>query len=118
MGEWALRGERKGCELGQSQRAPWRQGRGGQGFWGRQRIWGTSRKEQGHSLSPQVSDILTPGAPQVPHLPLLLRSSPRRVWNQRDQQDQGHSFQAGHDLGTGGPGRLSASCPCGPEMLG
>lgn len=81
-------------------------------------ILGTSRKEQEHSLSPQVSDILTPAAPQVPHLPLLLHSSPRRVWNQRDQQDQGHSFQAGHDLGTGGPGKLSATCPCGPEMLG
>lgn len=60
------------------------------------------REEQRHSLSAQVSDVLTPAAPLAPHghSPLLLSSSPGRVWNQNDEQDQGHGFQAGHDLGT------------------
>lgn len=80
----------------------------------------TGREEREHSLSPQVSDICPPAAPQGPqgHLPLLLRSSPGRVWNQRDEQNQGHSFQAGHDLGTGGSREFSAMCPCSPEILG
>lgn len=66
----------------------------------------TCREEQGHSLPPQVSDVLPPAAPRAPHghLLLLLSSSPGRVWNQHDKQDQGYSFQAGHDLGTEDPG--------------
>lgn len=88
--------------------APWRRREAGQGCWGRRGFSGMCREEQGHSLSPQVPDILTPAAPQVPHgrLFLLLSSSPRRVWNQRDKQDQGHGFQARHDLGMGGPRKL------------
>lgn len=71
----------------------------------------TRREEQRHSLSPQVTDVLTPAAPWVPRGcdPLLLSSSPGWVWNQHDKQDQGHSFQAGHDLGTGGPRKLRAT---------
>lgn len=72
---------------------------------------GTCKEEQGHSLPPQVSDVLTPAAPRDPHghLLLLLSSSPGRVGNQHDKQDQGHGFQAGHDLGMGGPGVLRAT---------
>lgn len=68
----------------------------------------TRREEQKYSLSPQVSDVCTPAAPQVPHghLPLLLSSSPGRVWNQCNKQDQGYSFQAGQDLGTEGRRKL------------
>ena len=71
----------------------------------------TRREEQRHSLSPQISDVLTPAAPGVPRGcdTLLLSSSPGWVWNQHDKQDQGHSFQAGHDLGTGGPRKLRAT---------
>lgn len=76
----------------------------------------TCREGQGHSLSPQVSDVLTPGAPWAPngHHPLLLSSSPGWVWNQDDKQDQGHGFQAGHDLGTGGPRKLRTTHSCDP----
>ena len=76
----------------------------------------TRREKQKHSLSPQVSDVLTPAAPWVPHGcdPLLLSSSSGWVWNQHDKQDQGHSFQAGHDLGTGGPRKLRATHSCKP----
>lgn len=88
----------------------------------------TCREEQGHSLPPQVSDVLPPAAPRAPrgHLLLLLSSSPGRVWNQHDKQDQGYSFQAGHDLGTEDPGSqghtytpatqeiLHVAEPCGP----
>ena len=79
----------------------------------------TCREEQGHSLSPQVSDVLTPGAPWAPngHHPLLLSSSPGRVWNQDDKQGQGHGFQAGHDLGTGGPGSSGPHTPATQEVL-
>lgn len=76
----------------------------------------TRREEQRYSLSPQVSDVRTPAAPQVPHghLPLLLSGSPGRVWNQCNKQDQGHSFQAGKDLGTEGPRKLRTTDSCNP----
>lgn len=71
----------------------------------------TCREEQGHLLSPKVADVLPPAVPRAPqgHHPLLFRSSPGRVWNQHKKQDQGHGFQAGRDLGTGGPRKLRAA---------
>lgn len=57
-------------------------------------------KSQEHLLSPQISDILTPAAPRSPHsrFSLFLSCSSGYVWNQQDEQSQGHGIQAGHDL--------------------
>lgn len=85
------------------------------GFCGLQGLGG-----QGHSLSPQVSDILTPAAPRAPrgHCPLPFSSSPGWVWNQQDKQDQGHRLQARQDLGTEGPRKLRTTCCTAQETVG
>lgn len=76
------------------------------GGWARQGFLGTCNRVQGHLLSPQISDILTPAAPRSPHshFSLFLSCSSGYVWNQQDEQSQGHGIQAGHELGKEGRG--------------
>ena len=86
---------------------------GGWSRWARQGFLRTCSRVQGHLLSPQVSDILTPAAPRSPHshFSLFLSCSSGYVWNQQDEQSQGHGIQAGHELGKEGRGAQDQSLP-------